>query len=329
MNSISIIVCFYNSGNKLVNTLNYLKKIDISSVLNVELILVDNNSNDDSALIINESLIDFDKYTWKIVHESKPGLSHARLKGIKESKYEFLLFCDDDNWLETNYLSIGCAILQKDHRIAVLGGFGEPVSDVSLPNWFEHYKNFYAVGEQMPSSGLVRGARNVVYGAGMFVRKDAFNFIVSKGFNFYNLGRTGKKLTSGEDSEMCLAFQIAGYKIWYEKSLTFKHQIVSSRLTLDYLKKLKNGMIDSGYVSRFYRDYLFGYVPQITRFFWLKEFLYNIFDFIKNIFTISKSDKIIRNIKFGFYLLKQRSKYQYDVSRIIGICKSLDNKSNN
>ena len=119
----------------------------------------------------------------------------------------------------------------------------------------------------MPQNGKVYGVRNVVYGAGVFIRKSAFEYIQNKGFSFYNLGRTGKKLSSGEDSEMCLAFQIAGFSIWYDDSLKFKHYIEPNRLSKKYIKKLQKGMNESSYISRFYRHYLFGYQPNITKYF--------------------------------------------------------------
>ena len=241
--SISIIVCFYNAGDKLYKTCDSIKGLLFDDLENVEVIFVNNNSNDNSVEIINNLFESFSLFPWKIVNEPKPGLSYARLKGIESSHYEYLLFCDDDNWLSKDYLQIGSKILQNDSMIAVLGGKGAAVSEIELPVWFEQNKNFFAVGKQFTESGQVKGYRNVVYGAGMFVRKSAFQFLISKGFQFYNLGRTGKKLTSGEDSEMCLAFQIAGYKIWYEEELTFQHhieeknyQIVLKKIFLEFFK---------------------------------------------------------------------------------------------
>ena len=254
--------------------------------------------------------------------EQNPGLANARLKGIQESAYDILLFCDDDNWLASDYLSFALPILQNDKQIAVLGGIGKEVSDVAFPAWFLSHQAFFAVGKQMSQSGLVKGVRNVVYGAGMIVRKPYFIELQEKGFAFFNLGRTGGKITSGEDSEMCLAFQIAGYKIWYDENLQFQHYIDPKRLTKDYLLKLKSGMESSRYISRFYLEYLNGYAPKVSRYFWLKELVYLFNDSIKMMFSFNKV-ALKRNSDFAKYLLSERTRYNKNVQLIVNNCLSL------
>ena len=322
----SILVCFYNAEHKLPKTIEHIKKLDISNITECELILVNNNSNDDSCTIIQNEMKGFNLFPWKIVDEPNPGLSNARLRGITESQHEYLLFCDDDNWLASDYIQNAISILTSNSNIAVLGGYGEAVSDIEFPEWFNKNKNFYAVGEQFPYNGKVFGVRNVVYGAGMIVRREAWEYIILKGFTFYTLGRTGKSLSSGEDSEMCLAFQIAGFDIWYDDSLRFKHYIEPKRLTENYFKKLQKGMSSSGYVTQFYRRYLFGYKPQVTKYFWLKEFLYSVKDLVKGVFVNPTKSGIKRNMDFSLYLLRERGRYNENVKKVLGICDGLSDR---
>lgn len=324
--SVSIILCFYNAEKKLSETIKYLMKLNIDGIEGIELIFVDNNSNDSSCELIKKMLQGFSKFPYKIILEPKPGLSNARLIGIANAKYDYLLFCDDDNWLEEDYILRGLKILNNNSTIAALGGYGVAVSDIHLPYWFNEYEKFYAVGPQMPQNGKVYGVRNVVYGAGVFIRKSAFEYIQNKGFSFYNLGRTGKKLSSGEDSEMCLAFQIAGFSIWYDDSLKFKHYIEPNRLSKKYIKKLQKGMNESSYISRFYRHYLFGYQPNITKYFWVKEFLYSLKDGMFAIIT-AKWKRAIRSFRLCNYLLNEQKRYNDNVLKIYNICKMLDSSN--
>lgn len=322
MNSISIIICFYNAENKLQKTLEHIKKIDISNVGDVELILVNNNSNDNSLAIINQELMDFKTFPWKVVEEKNPGLANARMKGFYTSKHDFLLFCDDDNWLAEDYLTIGLQPFLVDDKIAVVGGCGTAVSDVDIPHWFEKHQSYYAVGPQWHETGEVKIKRNMVYGAGMIVRKSAFLLILKNGFKFFALGRTGKSLSSGEDSELCLAFRIAGFKIWYDETLRFKHYIESNRLTSYYLNKLLKGINSGNYISVFYRQYLFGYRPKVGRFFWIKETIYVLKNNLIAIFQFNK-EEIKRSSKHLFYLLSERSKYDTSIKEIYNICDNL------
>jgi glycosyltransferase involved in cell wall biosynthesis len=321
---ISIILCIYNAGEKLIDTLRYLMKLNTAGIDEVEIIFVDNNSNDNSIEIINNSLKDFTRFSWRIVKESNSGLTYARLKGIQEARFEIMLFCDQDNFLSENYLTIGMNIFKKDTKIAVLGGRGIAKSDIDLPPWFQEDQAYFAVGEQMPSSGIVNGKGNAVYGAGMFVRKSLFLDITNKGFKFFNMSRAGKNLSAGEDTEMCLAFHIAGYKIWYDYNLEFLHFIYAYKLNLEYLDKIKMGIACSRFVTRFYLDYVYGHIPKVGKYFWIKEFLYSLKDLLMSLFIINNKFWIRRNIYFSLYLLQQRSKYNANVKNIISICKSLD-----
>lgn len=63
-----------------------------------ELIIVNNNSSNKTTEAATE---EWDKYELsiplKIVFEPTPGLTHARQKGVSESSFSYVLFCDDDN----------------------------------------------------------------------------------------------------------------------------------------------------------------------------------------------------------------------------------------
>lgn len=322
MPSISIIICFYNAGKKLIPTLKNIQALKIEELSDCELILVNNNSSDNSCQIIENTMKDFTSFSWKIVAEPNPGLSNARLKGIMESKNELILFCDDDNWLDENYAQKASKIMEENQKIAVLGGFGTAVSDIPLPGWFEENQNYYAVGPQMPENGRVIKKRNVVYGAGMVVRRSAWQHIVANGFKFLTLGRTGKKLSSGEDGELCLAFQVAGFYVWYDDSLKFRHYIEPSRLTKSHFQKLKKGIGSSGYVAKFYLSFLNGYTPNITPLFWVKEALHLFKDLIISLLKFSIKD-ISRNYNYIKYILSERSNYNKDVASIANVCKNL------
>ena len=47
--------------------------------------------------------------------------------------------------------------------------------------------------------------------------------------------------TGGEDPEMCFAMLFAGYKLWYEPKLIYKHSIQKARLTEKFLLDMVRG----------------------------------------------------------------------------------------
>ena len=97
---VSIIVCCYNSIGRIEHTLAYLAKQKFRTRINVELIVVNNASTDETKKIVTQLLKTlFPLWSCSVIDEMNQGLTYARNAGIKNALYEYLLFCDDDNLL--------------------------------------------------------------------------------------------------------------------------------------------------------------------------------------------------------------------------------------
>ncbi len=252
---VSIVICCYNSANRIIPTLQHIKKQIISKEIACELIIVDNNSNDQTQLIAQEEWhrnphpsIDF-----KIVEQPLQGLSYARDKGINEARYDYVLFCDDDNWLKENYITVAFEIMKNQKNVGAVGGEGFVVSDSSIPKWFNEYSMGYAIGKQAKQSGILHN-RNYLYGAGIVIRKHLLLQIKSIGFKWQLTGRNGQQLLAGDDSEMCRWILLMGYHLWFDERLQFKHYIPHERLSVQYRDKMWEGFNQSLYWLNKYDD---------------------------------------------------------------------------
>ena len=231
---ISVIICCYNSAELLPETMEHLAQQSKEISFPWELIIVDNNSRDNTSIIAQK---EWEKYELniplKVVTEPEPGLIHARKKGISESLYPLLLFCDDDNWLESGYMKYAFETMGRFQNVAVLAGRSRAVMQVNKPVWFDRFQKYYAVGEPLPSSGFAN-SRKYLAGAGMVVRKSCFEQLESLQFENLLTGRKGDALLCGEDSEWCLVFLMLGYDLYYDERLQFVHFIESRRLNWSY-----------------------------------------------------------------------------------------------
>lgn len=236
----SIILCTHNGLSRLQTTLEHLCCLE--KVEDMELIIVDNASTDNTNTFCTEYLTQHATYPWKVVYEAKPGLIYARQKGIVESQYDILLFSDDDNYLDPSYVRIGEEIMNKNSKIGALGGYGAPVFEGQKPDWFEKYHYSFAVGKQADKSGKISSKSAEIYGAASFWRKSVLQMIEQKGIETVLTGRKGSQLVSGDDVEWCFLVQLAGYEIWYEQQLKFQHLMTAGRLTWPYYLKLKEGI---------------------------------------------------------------------------------------
>lgn len=242
MNGISIIICTYNGEERLPKTFRYISEIEFTK--GWELLVVDNASKDQTRNIIEEFFIKNPQVPGRTISEPLAGLSNARKKGWQNAQYDIVLFCDDDNWLRSDYLTIAYELFRSNPKIGVLGGRGEPVSDVKFPPWFKEFSHSYAVGNNGKSSGkLERGASH--YGAGCLFLKEALLELDRMQTKLILTDRKGKELVSGGDVELCYLVQLLGFEIWFEESMRFQHYIPSSRLDWGYYLKLKKGIAAS------------------------------------------------------------------------------------
>jgi glycosyltransferase involved in cell wall biosynthesis len=237
---ISLIICCYNSETRISATLEHIAKQKIDN-LQLEVILVDNNSSDNTAKVAIEvwSKLGY-PFCLSILTEPTPGLSYARKKGVLSAKGEMIIFCDDDNWLSEYFIMQGLEIMNSNHEIGVLGGRGIPVFEGEEPDWFSTFQGCYAVGFQAIYSGDIT-SRGYVWGAGCFIRRQTLLRLYESGFESFCSGRKEGLLLSGDDSEICKWHILIGKKLWYDESLVFKHFIEKHRLQKDYLSRLIQG----------------------------------------------------------------------------------------
>lgn len=254
LRGVSIIICTYNGIERLSSTLDSI--LQLNQGIPRELILVDNASTEDiqgfcqTYFSDSVSAIDF-----KLVREKKPGLTHARIAGIRVASYECLLFCDDDNALFSDYLELGVKVFDENPDVGVIGGRGIARLDIDQPEWFLKYQHSYAVGAQRSQTGLIEDRPGHVYGAGSFFRREPMLEILEAGFYPSLTGRTATSLLSGDDLEWCWLLQLQGYKIYYNDSLRFFHDLSATRLHKSYYIKLKAGTSAGGALLYAYRTF--------------------------------------------------------------------------
>lgn len=232
---ISIVICTYNGAKRLPQTLQHIAQQRVKADIPWELIIVNNASTDNTARIAEMIWQRYDcKVPFAIVHQPVPGLSFAREMGFSKARYNYILMCDDDNWLHEDYVSIAYEVMQKNKRCAVLGGNGSFVYESTPPAWLSAY-SLYAGGPQAPRSG--RATHDRLYGAGSVLRKSAYYAIYQAGFRSLLADRMAAQLTSGGDHELCFGLSLAGFDILYDERLTFKHFITSDRLSWQYYQR--------------------------------------------------------------------------------------------
>lgn len=257
MKGVSIIVCCYNSANRLPETLLHLARQQVSKALQWEVVLVNNNSTDTTPQVAKKLWSDYgEPVQMVIIDELQSGLSYARRKGIMIANYDILLWCDDDNWLCENYVQTAFDIMEQNSEIGALGGWCEGAFEIEKPSWFDLYAKYFAVSKQGNKSGDITHNKGCLYGAGMVLRKTHHIELERLGFRQLLDDRIGSSLSSGGDTEYCFALRLLGYKMWYDERLYFKHFMTEGRLSLNYVSRIRKAMTYSNFMLWSYLDLL-------------------------------------------------------------------------
>lgn len=239
---ISIIICCYNSSKMLPKTLRFLREQNVPADLPWEIIVVDNASTDETAEVAVKLWPKDVAIPLKVVAEAKAGLINARIRGMLEAQYDFVSFVDDDNWVEPNWVRIVSEVMTAYPKVGACGGQCIAVFDVEPPFWFEHFQKSYAVGAQSTERGDITWKTGHLWGAGLCLRKSAWDQLAGKDFSFLLNGRKGDILDSGEDYELCYALRLAGWRLWYEPNLKLRHFMHEKRLKWSYLRRIQRGV---------------------------------------------------------------------------------------
>ncbi len=128
---ISIIVPMYNVENYIMQCINSIIE---QSYKNIEIILIDDGSPDNSGIIADEYSLKDKRIN--VIHTKNKGVSTARNLGITESKGEYIVFVDGDDFLACDYVDYMFSIVKKTSANFVLSKncFKFPGNDHQIEN---------------------------------------------------------------------------------------------------------------------------------------------------------------------------------------------------
>lgn len=241
---VSIIICTYNRGSKLLRALEDLdRQTSNDQTFTWELILVDNNSTDGTRSLVDSNQ-DRWHYSLHYVFEPRQGKSFALNTGIAASKGDFLVFTDDDVVLDSHWVSAFFKA-SRDKTYNAFGGRVLPILETALPPWLAAKGPYRVIGGPLVSHD--RGERQRPYQAGMFVPAGcnmAFRRDLVDRFGGFNteLGFMSKnELIVGEDTDIMFRFKRNGEEILYVPDALVHHPVPEERLRKSYFRRYSWG----------------------------------------------------------------------------------------
>jgi glycosyltransferase involved in cell wall biosynthesis len=227
---VSVLICTYNRCLSLKRTLESVAAQSLSTPHGWEIIVVDNNSSDDTRQVVESFCLE-SPGRFRYVSEPMQGLSNARNTGIRNARGEIIAFIDDDETAGDGWLEKLTANLHT-REWAGAGGRVLPPPGTVLPNWLST-GSWFTKGP-LASFDLPIPAGEMdepPFGANMAFRKEIFEKY--GGFRT-DLGRSGNNLISNEDTEFGRRLFAAGLRLRYEPGAVVYHPIQEDRLRKEY-----------------------------------------------------------------------------------------------
>ena len=241
---LSVIVSSRNRAKQLATLIQCLGSQRDIEKLNWEIVIVDNNSSDNTKEV-SYAFCEGSNLKINYIFEPKTGLSYARNTGVLASKGSLLLFVDDDVLIPAEFISNALFGVQEFNEFHIFGfkvlpDFEEIKSQnprFKPPFWMTFKKPFNISQSFLPVHDL--GSEPLSYpnritgnplGACFLVKKEVFE----------KLGPFREDIGAGqsgahEDSEFFWYALLNKFKILYWPYAVLYHPVTSERLSAKYL----------------------------------------------------------------------------------------------
>lgn len=235
---VTVGICTWNRSRLLDATLAQMCNLRIPPGFEWELLVVDNNSTDETAAVIERYA---DRLPIRRIFEAEQGVSKARNQLLHNTAADLLLCTDDDVLVAEDWLIRYLEAAERWPEAGFFGGLITPWYEHEPPSWFRENLNVLAPATAIRDLGpaeRVLGADEPPFGANMAFRRKAFS---ARGFDA-NLGSRGDDQVRGEETTYCRALAKDGFQGVWVPSAKVQHYIFASRLTLDFVRAYWTGL---------------------------------------------------------------------------------------
>jgi glucosyl-dolichyl phosphate glucuronosyltransferase len=230
---LDVVVPTYNRSQLLRRTISSLLKAPIPKDMEVTILVVDNNSKDDTEQVVREIQTQAAR-PLVYVKETNQGLSHARNAGIRAGTGDIIGFIDDDEEIHEDWYNV-VAREFADSSTHFIGGPYLANWAAPVPHWLPPgYHAVIGAIDPKPRSPFGGDFQGNLMGGNAVIRRGAFDRV---GMYSPKLGRSGKGLLSDEDAEFYRRLQGAEIHGMYVPDLIIYHHIPAERLTRKYHRR--------------------------------------------------------------------------------------------
>ena len=149
----SIIIPLYNKAPYIRKA---LETVCAQTYRDYEIIVVNDGSTDDSALVAESYLQHAEGICYTIISQDNAGVAAARNRGVKHASGQYMAFLDADDWWEPDYLARMAELIADYPQAGVYGCNyvyykpGKTRVALNIPTGYINYSKAYYEGSAMP-----------------------------------------------------------------------------------------------------------------------------------------------------------------------------------
>jgi glycosyltransferase involved in cell wall biosynthesis len=236
---VSIVMPTYNRGPLLSGAVQSVLAQRPAITPAFELIVVDNNSTDDTREIIER----FARTDGRVryVFEPQQGSSHGRNAGIREARAPLVAFIDDDVRAEPEWVAAIVRAFEQYPHANVVGGRVLPIWPVDPPAWLtrDHWSPLALVDYGDVPAAMDAEHPLCLVSANLSLRRHVFDVVggFAPDLGLVKAGTLG----SVEDHEFLLRVLRAGNTVFYDPRITVHADIQPNRLARAYHRRWHSG----------------------------------------------------------------------------------------
>jgi glycosyltransferase involved in cell wall biosynthesis len=208
---ISVIICTHNRAFSLNLALQSIMEMSIADGLRWEVIIIDNNSSDDT-WNVSQEFIRSSGLKIKYFFEKEQGLAHARNRGIREAQGKIIAFTDDDCIVDHFWIMSILQEFSSDSSISVVCGRVELYNKDDKPISIR-------TSNKRTTFSSPDHLFNLVIGANMAFDRQVFDEVGMFDTDF----GPGTKLGSADDSDFLYRVYKRGLTITYSPDVLVHH----------------------------------------------------------------------------------------------------------
>ncbi len=238
--TVAVLIATFNRAALLGETLDVLAESSVDAALGWEVVVVDNNSTDDTRAVVESRRHAYPVPLTCLV-EPVQGRSAALNTAIAATSAPLLLFTDDDVRVDRGWVAAGVRGLQGGADY--VGGPVSPIWEAPPPPWLDlTRRNLWgtlAIQDHGAEAFAYEERRLVPLGANMGFWR---SLIERTGGFRTDLGRTNSRRLLGQEVPDLLArARAAGLHGVYVPEMHVEHHVPASRLTRDYFRRWWTG----------------------------------------------------------------------------------------